>query len=393
MGKRRSRTKAKARKARAAWSLRARARHKPGRKPWQRRKRWGLRRRLSMAFTFVALVAVGLTTFSILDAVAQHQDQLFIGGSDEAASHLAMRQIAQTGFRAAFISFILASITAALITRALTRPLGALTRGALRLAEGERAVRIVVPKSRDELRTVSEAFNMLAAGLERQETWRRNMVADIAHDLRTPLSVMRSELEAMQDGVVPLDHSALARLHGEVLILSELVRDLRELSLVESGGVRLEPERVQLASFLGRFCQSFQRKAADAGVKIVLEPVANTLRASFDPEQISRVLGNLLDNALHYAAPGTVRVAALRESGRLKLTVHDSGPGIPEDSERLFERFYQGEASRSRTRSGEKSSGLGLSIARAIVEAHGGTLSATNHPQGGAVFAITLPLT
>ncbi len=371
------------------------------------RRRWGLRRRLTFAFAFVALMAVSLTTFLTLGAVFGAQRELFAGsapfdsartgdwhtwGEGFAPARAAFMQITRTAFFAGLLSFFLASATAALLTRALTRPLSALTDGARRLGAGERrGLQLRVPRAKDELRTLTEAFNNLVTGLERQEAWRRNLVADIAHDLRTPLSILRSELEGMQDGVITLDDTALDRLHAEVLTLSTLVSGLRELSLAEGGGLPLKREVILLEPFLADFTESFQTRAAEVGVKLTLARFAPNLTATFDPDQLERILGNLLSNALNYASPGAVVIGAERTSTGARLSVRDHGPGVPDDAERLFERFYRGDSSRTRTAGGEKGSGLGLSIARAIVQAHGGTLTAVNHPDGGAVFTLVLP--
>ncbi len=354
-------------------------------------------------------MAVSLTTFLTLGAVFGAQRELFAGsapgdaaptggwhtwgdwGGDFAPARAAFMQITRTAFFAGLLSFLLASATAALLTRALTRPLSALTDGARRLGAGERGLQLRVPRSRDELRTLTEAFNNLVTGLERQEAWRRNLVADIAHDLRTPLSILRSELEGLQDGVITLDDAALDRLHAEVLTLSTLVSGLRELSLAEGGGLPLKREKILLGTFLEDFTESFQTRAAEVGVTLTLARLSPKLTATFDPDQLERVLGNLLSNALNYASPGAVVLGATRTATGVRLSVRDHGPGVPDDPERLFERFYRGDSSRTRTAGGEKGSGLGLSIARAIVQAHGGTLSAANHPGGGAVFTLVLP--
>ena len=369
------------------------------------RKRWGLRRRLTFAFAFVALMAVSLTTFLTLGAVFGAQRELFAAtGTDFGGTHpwgdwgagfaparAAFAQITRTAFFAGLLSFLLASATAALLTRALIRPLLALTDGALRFGAGERGLQLRVPRSQDELRTLTEAFNTLVTGIEKQEAWRRNLVADIAHDLRTPLSILRSEIEGLQDGVISLDDAALGRLHAEVLTLSALVSGLRELSLAEGGGLPLKRQKVLLEPFLADFTESFQTRAAEVGVTLTLERVPPKLTATFDPDQLERVLGNLLGNALRYASPGAVELGAEATRLGVRLFVRDHGPGVPEDAERLFERFYQGDSSRTRNATGEKGSGLGLSIARAIVQAHGGTLTAANHPEGGAVFSLNLP--
>lgn len=383
------------------------------RKHWdERRKHWGLRRRLTVMFAAVALAAVILTTWMTLGAVFNLQRELFQANSSTTettserdgppwshntsywnspefeAGRRAFGQVTRTAFIASLIAFFLASGAAGFVTRLLTRPLQNLTDGVKRFAAGERGLQLEVPRSRDEFQTLTEAFNGLVSGLERQETWRRNMVADIAHDLRTPLSVMRSEIEGMQDGIVKLDNAGLERLHGEVMMLSRLVDDLRTLSLAESGGLPLKLQSVEVPPFLQRLCDSFKTKASDAGVDIKLETKPFT--AKFDPEAMMRVLSNLLENALRYASPGVVHLTALQENSGMIFQVRDSGPGLPKEAlEQVFERFYRADSSRTNRREG---SGLGLAIAKAIVGAHGGTIKAANQPQGGAVFTILLPL-
>jgi two-component system sensor histidine kinase BaeS len=361
-------------------------------------------------FAFVALAAVFITTWFILGAVFS----TFFGGQDPTfswrgegwgsrrynpnwnspelvAARQAFRRVSDTAFIAATISFVLASLMAAFATRVLTRPLSALTDGARRLEAGERGIRLKVPRSRDELQTLTETFNSLVMGLERQEAWRRGLMADIAHDLRTPLSVLRSEIEAMQDGVSKADSAGLERLHRQVMMLSRLVDDLRTLSLAESGGTTLKKKAVELPQFLNGIIEMFRPRAAEAEMELELKPVDSGLKASFDLEQVTRILNNLLDNAVRHAA-GPLEVSARGEAGGVAIGVRDHGPGIPPGAlERVFERFYKADSSRTRKESDPGGSGLGLSIARAIAEAHGGRLEAANHPEGGAVFTLHLP--
>jgi two-component system, OmpR family, sensor histidine kinase BaeS len=359
------------------------ARREEWRKHWdERRKSWGLRRRLTVMFAAVALAAVVLTTWMTLGAVFNLQRELFQANSSTTettstpernglpwahdknywnspefeAGRRAFGQVTRTAFVAALIAFFLASGAAGFVTRLLTRPLLNLTDGVKRFAAGERGLQLELPRSNDELRTLTEAFNGLVSGLERQETWRRNMVADIAHDLRTPLSVMRSEIEGMQDGVVKLDNAGLERLHGEVMLLSRLVDDLRTLSLAESGGLPLKIQSVEVVPFLQRLCDAFKTRASDADVDIKLEATPFTVR--LDPESMTRVLSNLLENALRYASPGVVHLIAKKENNSVVFQVRDSGPGLPKGTlEQVFERFYRADASRSSRREG---SGLGL---------------------------------
>lgn len=363
-----------------------------------------------MTFAFVALAAVALTAWLTLGAVLNAQRDLFtqtpagepglqgwsatdhaIGGGSTGTARNAFRTVTRTAMLAGFLAFLLATTVAGLVTRRLTRPLLALERGARRLAAGERGLRLDLPPDRDELRSLTGAFNALVGDLERQEEWRRGMVADIAHDLRTPLAVLRSELEAMQDRVRPLDDAGLARLHREVMLLSRLVDDLRTLSTAESGHLELAPREVRVADYLRGLLDSLAGRAAEVGAAIHLEPVSEDLSTTFDPDRIARVLGNLLDNALNYATPGAIDVSARQEGDELRITVRDHGPGLPPgDEARVLERFYRGDPSRTRNDTG---SGLGLSIAKAITEGHGGRLEAANHPDGGAEFTVVLPMT
>ena len=399
--------------------------------------RWGLRRRLTVMFVLVALGAVGLTTWLTLGAAFTAQREVarvllelpngrtvelppefgrfledrqrfwqqwpFDGrgpgrdpfGSPEdrfSPAKNALRNLTSNAFLAALLAFGLASVAAALMTRRITQPLNALADGVRRFAAGERGVRLPTPRNRDEIAEVTVAFNNLTSGLERQEAWRKALVADIAHDLRTPLAVLRSEIESMQDGVTSLDGRGLERLHGEVMMLSKLVDDLRTLSLAEGGGLSLNLQVTPLEPFLRALVERFTPRAVAGGVFVGLEPAPLSLRAKLDEVQFSRVLNNLLENAVRHAGPGRVEVSAAADGEFVRIRVRDHGPGFkPENLERAFERFYQGDASRTRDANRAKGSGLGLAIARAIVEAHGGRVEAENHPDGGAVFTIRLP--
>jgi two-component system, OmpR family, sensor histidine kinase BaeS len=416
--------------------------HSGWRKP-QGRRAWGLQRRLTIAFVFVALAAVGLTTWFTLGAAFKAQRELGrllyearqerdsnpgfpsppdlsgpiirfpdgtliqpfdprfdwrgprfdeLKGSRSDRARNAWQNLTSRSLLAALLAFGLASIAATFITRRITKPLRALSEGARRFAAGERGIRLKSSGRHDEIGEVTDAFNALARNLEQQEAWRRALVADIAHDLRTPLSVMRSEIEAMQDGISQPDAQGLERLHGEVMLLSKLVGDLRTLSLAEGGGLDLRLERVAFEPFLQGLISRFAPRAQEAGVNITLAPITTGLTAQLDETHFTRVINNLLENTVRYASPGGVEIAVELEVNSISIQVRDHGPGLKtDDLERIFERFYQADASRTRDQAGSKGSGLGLAIARAIIEGHGGTIRASNHAQGGAVFTVTLP--
>lgn len=386
---------------------------------------------------FVALAAVGLTTFLTLGALGTARRQFFEPGAgthapwqrgapappfsdaDAVALRNAFGNVSRTAFLAALLSFVLASVAALLMTRRLTRPLLKLVDGAERLAAGERGVRISVPPGQDELRLLTETFNRLGEGLERQEAWRKDMVADIAHDLRTPLAVLRSEVEAMQDGLRDADTDGLARLHREVMLLARLVDDLRDLASLESDAVSLQLQPVDLRELLRQAHDAFSGRAEAMGTRLELELPAEPMLANVDPGRILQVLGNLLDNALRYAGGAAVEVTlsgGAEESG-VRVSVADRGPGLGRsDPEQLFERFYRGDAARGRPREEAREdareeareeardeareevrevagggSGLGLAIARALVEAHGGTIRAEDRSGGGLRLTLWLP--
>ncbi|WP_407571804.1 sensor histidine kinase [Deinococcus altitudinis] len=385
-----------------------------------RRHRSGLRRRLAGSFGLVAVLAVVLTVFLTFQAgwraVIQLDPQLAalaapgsasgpptglsetLGGTRGETLRQIFRDFGRSAWQAGLLASLLAAVASALVARQIARPLVRLEDAASRLAGGERGVRLPLPRSNDELRTVTAAFNTLAQGLERQEAWRRSLVADVAHDLRTPLAVLRAEIEAIQDGLNEPDAPALLRLHAEVLLLARLVDDLRLLSLAEGGALTLHPQPVDAALTLQTLASLFTGRVNGAGAALKLEVSTGPLFLRADPDRLMQILHNLLDNALRYGGPaGSARpfqidLGAAKEQGQVRLWVRDHGPGFAPDAlSRAFERFYRADASRSRDPQGRAGSGLGLAIARALAEAQGGTLEAMNHPQGGAVFTLKLP--
>ena len=398
-----------------------RLKRESGWRPSFRRKRrgprFGLRRRLAGSFWLVALLAVVLTAALTLGAgwraLSQIDPQLATlaagvasaanpstaaTGSGLSAAQVeslrgAARSFGRSAWQAGLLASLLAAVASGLVARQLVRPLLRLEDAATRVAGGERGVRLPLPHSNDELRTVTAAFNTLAQGLERQEAWRRSLMADVAHDLRTPLAVLRAEIEAIQDGLNAPDEHSLARLHAEVLLLARLVDDLRTLSLAEGHALTLHPATLDAGETLRQLSALFSGRAQAAGSSLTLHLPKRQLTLRADPDRLMQILHNLLDNALRYAAPATIELGAAESGNQATLLwVRDHGPGFSPDAlSRAFERFYRADASRSRDPQGRAGSGLGLAIARALAEAQGGTLEAANHPEGGAIFTLRLP--
>lgn len=282
------------------------------------------------------------------------------------------------------VALAVALLLGAFLAAELCAPLQRLIHATERIAQGDLAHRVFI-RTRDELGKLAQAFNRMAEALERAEAARRQFLADVAHELRTPLSVICGNLEALLDGAFPLTPESLAPVYEETLHLSELVEDLRTLTLAETGHLPLEKEEVDLGELVRGVADAVRPVAAEEEVEIALE-VEDGLWAKVDPRRIRQVLGNLLSNALRFSPPGsTITVSARRKGPEIWVSVQDQGPGIPpEDLPHIFERFYKADKSRS-----EGGSGLGLAIAKEIVQAHGGRIWAEN--QGGACFTFTLP--
>lgn len=270
--------------------------------------------------------------------------------------------------------------------RRISVPLDDLLEAAGRVAEGDYSTR-VPERGPSEVRSLARAFNDMAARLHQADEQRRNLLADATHELRTPLTVIQGNLEGMLDGVYPADEANLRALLDETELLSRLMDDLRTLTLAESGALQLSKEPVDLPPFLREVAGTFQPQALAAGVTISVDAAEGLPVLEIDPSRIRQVLANLLTNALHYSpAGGSIRLAAASNGDTVAFTVQDDGPGIsPEDLPHVFERFYKS------TDSGGM--GLGLAIAKHLVEAHDGSITAENGPARGTIIRIALPLT
>jgi len=309
--------------------------------------------------------------------------------SQVAESNLISR-LNRAAITAALVASGVALVVALFLSYRLLRPVRELTRAARQLAAGDLSQRVSV-RGDDELATLANTFNQMAVSLQQAEERRRAMTADIAHELRTPLSVQRAHLEALDDGIYELSLESLKPIEAQNHLLTRLVDDLRTLALVDSGQLELVRTSTDFLALIRRVITGLGPKLADHQIDLQLTLDESCPPLSLDAQRIEQILHNLLDNALRYTPDGgTISVQCTLVSDQCVLTVHDSGPGIPEDAlPLLFERFYRADKSRSRYEGG---TGLGLSIARKIAQAHGGDLTAANHPNGGAVFTLRLPL-
>ncbi|HEY8525465.1 MAG TPA: ATP-binding protein [Acidimicrobiales bacterium] len=291
----------------------------------------------------------------------------------------------------------------ALAYRRISRPLGELLGAAERIAEGDYAVDLV-PEGPRDLRMLTSSFTSMAARLAEADEQRRRFLADVTHELRTPLAILRSGIEAQIDGVHPRDDRHLQSLLDEADRLGRLVDDLHTLALADAGRIVLHRERVGVAALVEDAVTGHAARAERAGVLLAtaVEPDVAGAELDVDPTRVRQILDNLLANAVrHTPAGGAVRVAVESArtvgsdgpvgpdgpdgpNGGVRITVTDAGPGFAPDAlDTVFDRF---------TRSADSTgSGLGLSIARDLVEAHGGTIAARNEPGGGAAVTFTLP--
>jgi two-component system OmpR family sensor kinase/two-component system sensor histidine kinase BaeS len=291
---------------------------------------------------------------------------------------------------AGIVGGVAAAAVAALLALQITAPARNLTLAAQRIASGDLTHRVTVHSS-DELGEVGTAFNEMAATLDRQEELRRQLVADVAHELRTPLSVMRVEIEALQDGLAEPTPETIASLGEEVALLGRLVEDLRLLSLMDAGQLHLQFQPVDPVEAAQKVVQQVAMSAERKGVALEIAVPAGLPAAHADPDRLQQVLLNLIHNALrHTPAGGTVHLSAQAVEGFLHLEIADTGEGIaPEELPHIFERFFRTDTSRARSSGG---TGLGLSIVRGLVEAMGGRIWAESAVGTGTTVRFTLPV-
>lgn len=308
-----------------------------------------------------------------------------LGPEEEAFLASAKRSALLGGGIASGVALLLAIF---LISQVLS-PLRLLTRATERIAHGDLSQRVAL-RARDEFGRLGESFNRMIENLKRSETIRQTMTADIAHELRTPVTIIQGNLEAILDGIYTPDAKTIAPIYEETLHLGHLIDDLRDLALAEAGELQLDKEPTDLAALVSQVVETVN-SSLEGGPQLSSTSAKGAPAVTLDPKRIRQVLANLLSNAVRFTPEeGEVHVEVVHGDEGVEVRVTDTGPGIPpKDLPHLFERFYRGDRARSRASGG---SGLGLAIAKQWVEAHGGMIRAENAEGGGARFTIHLPI-
>jgi signal transduction histidine kinase len=316
---------------------------------------------------------------------------LYIAGDGESALAVDLiRRVNRVIGLAAVASAAVALLLAGGLAVGFIKPIRELTDAAQGLAQGDLSRRVAV-RGDDELGELSAAFNQMAQSIERSEQLRRDMTADIAHELRNPLAILQARLEGILDGVYRAGPENIEAALDQTRLLTRLVEDLRTLASADAGQLSLDSVPCDVAAIVERSIESYRAQAKSLRVRLSadLHPVS----CEADPMRLEQVLSNLIGNALRHTPRGgevTVRCRPGAQGRSAVVEVEDTGEGIPPEALPLiFERFYRGDRARARAEGG---TGLGLAITRKLVEAHGGSIRAGNRPQGGAVFTFELPL-
>jgi two-component system, OmpR family, sensor histidine kinase BaeS len=295
----------------------------------------------------------------------------------------------RAGWIVALAAIALSAIVAWFVARGLLTPVKRLAAATRRLAEGEYSTR-VPSTSNDEIGRLVDDFNRLGNTLEKNEALRRNFMADASHELRTPIAVLKAELEAIQDGVRAPTPDNIKSLQAEVERLGKLVTDLHDLSLADVGGLAYHFEDLDLAELVREALDGARERLAARDLTVETKIPVTPLRVRADPQRIFQLVANLVENSARYTDPGgKVRVTLARDAHYVHLDWEDSAPGVPPDAlGRIFERLYRVEGSRSREAGG---SGLGLAICQSIAQAHGGSIEAHASKLGGLWIELRFP--
>jgi two-component system sensor histidine kinase BaeS len=294
--------------------------------------------------------------------------------------------LVRTALFGALLAIAVAVAVSVFVAHRVSRPLTQLTAAATELEAGRRDVRVHLEDAPGELGTLAATFDRMAEAVQREDELRRQLIRDVAHEVRTPLTILRGTTEALVDGVMEPDDETLSSLHDEVLRLTRVVGDLETLAEAEASALQLEMAPIDLVA-VAEAAVAVARAAA-AAEELELVGDLSPAPAVGDAGRLGQVAVNLVVNALRYTpAGGAITVRTSTRDGEAVLEVLDTGPGIAdEDLPHLFERFYRG-----RTAERTSGSGIGLAVASELAAAHGGRIEAANRPEGGAVFTVRLP--
>lgn len=350
--------------------------------------------RLSLAFTAVIIVValvIGIAARLALEATADPEREVPAEVREYILQVREERGISEPTSLAIIVGAI-AIVAGVWMSRILTAPLAELGEAAQAIGRQDLSRRVSVHGT-EEVQAVATRFNEMAEILQEEEMLRRNLFADVAHELRNPLHILQGNLQAMLDGVYPLSEDEIARLVDQTRHLTRLVDDLHELAQAEAHQLALDRQETDMAALIKETTGAIQPVAAAKEVEVRVELLGAIPTLNVDMNRIRQALSNLLSNALrHTPADGLITIAAEVVIGDFEVRVSDTGPGIaPEHLERLFDRFYRTDSARTREIGG---TGLGLAITRAIVEEHGGRVTVKSPADGiGSTFTIHLPIT
>ncbi len=338
-------------------------------------------RNISMEMQHRAVVVdgktVGWLVLAPFQSVADGGDQRFVRGQW------------RTMIAVACVAVCLAALIAWWVSRRLLAPVRQMAAATHELMRGHHDVRVSAQGS-DEVAQLAQDFNRMAQTLSRNEELRRSFIAEVSHELRTPLAVLHGELEALEDGIRPLDSTAVSSLQSEVRQLGKLVDDLYDLALSDVGALTYRMEPIDLAELVCRVCRAHNHAFQASSLRLTWTIPRISAMLEGDAGRLQQLLGNLLENSRRYTeAPGEVTLGLTEETAYWQIDIQDSPPGMPtEHLAQLFERFFRGESSRNRATGG---AGLGLAIARNIVVAHGGQIDARASLLGGVWIQVRLP--
>ncbi|HEY5182303.1 MAG TPA: ATP-binding protein [Dermatophilaceae bacterium] len=355
--------------------------------------------RLFAAMGLVVLAGAGTMLVAVLlvaePAFNTHLSQVQPPMSDQAHAHVD-EAFADAVFTALAVGVVIALATALVVTwlvaRRLAAPVAEAAEAADRIADGDFETRLRQPGLGPELDRLTAAFNTMARRLATTEQTRRRLLTDLAHELRTPLASILATIEAVNDGILPTDTTTLATLTDQSQRLHRLVGDLSAVSRAEERQLNLRPVRVPIQDLVSEVAAAARPRFEAGGINLTADEGPAVGQVLVDPDRLAEALGALLDNALrHTAKAGTVIITTTGGDNRCRIAVTDTGDGFdPDVATQLFERFYRGDSSRTVSDAG---SGIGLTIAKAIIEAHHGQLRAhSDGPGKGATFEITLPI-